>query len=111
MRGSELHHGMRGWTRKKEEGLAESGRVLTSQSDPIGLSQAKAFRNSLADSVSFRFPSWLSLDWAPVLRQSCSALCQALRGREDITWLFDARSKGQPGYSLLGKIDDLQVCG
>ncbi len=111
MRGDELHHGMRGWTRKKEEGLAESGRVLTSQSDPIGLSQAEAFRNSLADSVSFRFPSWLSLDWAPLLRQSCSALCQALRGREDMTWLFDARSKGQPGYSLLGKIDDLQVCG
>ena len=41
MRGDLNHHGMRGWTRKKEEGLAESGHVLTSQSDPIGLSQAE----------------------------------------------------------------------
>ena len=41
MRGSELHHGMRGGPRKKEEGLAESSRVLTSQSDRIGLSQAE----------------------------------------------------------------------
>ena len=79
----------------------------TSQSDPIGLSQAEAFRNSLADSVSFRFPSWLSLDWAPLLRRSCSALCQALRGREDMTWSFDARGKGQPGYSRAVEIDDL----
>jgi hypothetical protein len=100
MRGGLTRQGMRGGTRKKEEGLAESGRVLTSQSDPIGLSQAEAFRNSLADSVSFRFPSWLSLDGAPLLRRSCSALCQALRGGEDMTWSFDARSNGQPGYSL-----------
>jgi len=50
------------------DGLAESGLVLTSQSDPIGLSQAEAFGNSLADSVSFRFPSWLSLDGAPLFR-------------------------------------------
>ena len=57
MRGDLNRRGMRGWTRKKEEGLAESGRVLTSQSDPIGLSQAEAFRNSLADSVSSSFPS------------------------------------------------------
>jgi hypothetical protein len=94
MRGDSNRHGMRGWTRKKEEGLAESGRVLTSQSDPIGLSQAEAFRNSLADSVSFRFPSWLSLDGAPLLRRSCSALCQALRGGEDMTWSFGARTRG-----------------
>jgi hypothetical protein len=38
MRGGLNRHGMRGGTRKKEEGLTESGRVLTSQSDPIGLS-------------------------------------------------------------------------
>ena len=65
---------------RKRGGLAESGRVLTSRSDTIGLSQAEAFGNSLADSVSFRFPSWLSLDGAPLLRRSCSALCQARRG-------------------------------
>ena len=65
MRGDPNHHGMRGGTRKKEEGLAESGRVLTSQSDPIGLSQAEAFRNSLADSVSFRFPSRRNLEGGP----------------------------------------------
>lgn len=39
MRGEEFQQGMRGGTRKKWEGLAESGRVLTSRSDPIGLSQ------------------------------------------------------------------------
>jgi hypothetical protein len=107
MRGDLNRHGMRGGTRKKEEGLAESGRVLTSQSDPIGLSQAEAFRNSLADSVSLCFPSWLSLDGAPLLRRSCSALCQALRGGEDMTWSFDARSKGQLGYSRVVEIGDL----
>ena len=68
MRGTLDRQGMRGGTRKKRGGLAESGRVLTSRSDPIGLSQAEAFGNSLADSVSFRFPSWLSLDGAPLLR-------------------------------------------
>jgi hypothetical protein len=94
MRGDTNRQGMRGWPRKKEEGLAESGRVLTSQSDPIGLSQAEAFRNSLADSVSFRFPSWLSLDEAPLLRRRCSALCQALRGGEVVTCSFAARIRG-----------------
>jgi hypothetical protein len=52
----------------KQYGLAESGRVLTFQSDPFGLSQAAAFGNSLEDSVSFRVPSWLSLDGVPLLR-------------------------------------------
>jgi hypothetical protein len=33
-----------------------------------GLCQAEAFGNSLADSVSFRFPSWQSLGGAPLLR-------------------------------------------
>ncbi|MDP1769575.1 MAG: hypothetical protein Q8L74_12330 [Nitrospirota bacterium] len=32
---------MRGWPLKKRGGLAESGRVLTSRSDPIGLSQVE----------------------------------------------------------------------
>ena len=107
MRGELNRQGMRGGPRKKEEGLAESGRVLTSQSDPIGLSQAEAFRNSLADSVSFRFPSWLSLDGAPLLRRSCSALCQTLRGGKDMTWSLDARSEGQSGDSPAVEIDDL----
>jgi hypothetical protein len=39
MRGFEFHQGVRGWPRKKKGGLAESGRVLTCQSDPIALSQ------------------------------------------------------------------------
>ena len=99
MRGDLNRQGMRGWTRKKEEGLAASGHVLTSQSDPIGLSQAEAFRNSLADSVSFRFPSWLSLDGALLLRRSCSALCQALRGGEVMTCSFDARTRGSTRLS------------
>jgi len=68
MRGIGSHHAMRGWPRKEGISLAESNRVLTSRSDPFGLSQAKAFRNSLEDSVSFRFPHWLSLDGAPLLR-------------------------------------------
>ena len=58
---------------------------LTSRSDPIGLSQVEAFGDSLADSVSFRFPPWLSLEGAPLLRRRCSALCQALSGGEDMT--------------------------
>jgi hypothetical protein len=111
MRGCFIRHGMRGWPRKKGEGPAESGRVLTSQSDPIGLSQAEAFRNFLADSVSFRFPSWLCLDGTPLLRRSSSALCLAFMGGEDMTWSFDARNKWQPGYFLAGKVDDLWVCG
>jgi hypothetical protein len=40
----------------------------TSWSDPLGLSQVEAFGNSLEDSVSFRFPFWLSLGGAPLLR-------------------------------------------
>lgn len=40
----------------------------TSRSGPFGLSQVETFGNSLADSVSFRFPSWLSLEGAPLLR-------------------------------------------
>jgi hypothetical protein len=43
MRGDEFQQGMRGGPRKKGEGPAESGRVLTSRSDPFGLSQAEAF--------------------------------------------------------------------
>ena len=77
MRGDLNRHGMRGGPRKKEEGLAESGRVLTSRSDPIGLSQAEAFGNSLADSVSFRFPSRLSLGGSPLLRRWRNPRCQA----------------------------------
>jgi hypothetical protein len=41
MRGDPNQHEMRGWSRKKRGGLAESGRVLTSQCDPIGLSQGE----------------------------------------------------------------------
>jgi hypothetical protein len=44
------------------------GSLLTSQNDPLGLSQVEAFGNSLEDSVSFRFPSWLSLAGSPFLR-------------------------------------------
>jgi hypothetical protein len=40
MRGDGFQRGMRGGPHKKGGGLAKSGRVLTSLSDPIGLSQA-----------------------------------------------------------------------
>lgn len=40
----------------------------TSRSDPFGLCEAEAFGNSLADSVSFRFPSSQNLDGTPLLR-------------------------------------------
>jgi hypothetical protein len=33
-------------------------------------------------------------DGAPLLRRSCSALCQALGGGEDMICSFDARRKG-----------------
>ena len=41
-------------------------RSNASRNGPIGLCQAESFRNSFADSVSFRFPSWQSLDGHPV---------------------------------------------
>lgn len=93
MRGSDFQRGMRGRPRKKKMSLAESVRVLASRIDPIGLSQAEAFGNSLEDSVSFRFPSWLSLDGTPLLRRSCHAFCQALEGEEDRLCSFDSRSQ------------------
>ena len=45
------------------------GRALrssASRNGPFGLCQAESFGNSFADSVSFRFPSWQSLDGRPV---------------------------------------------
>ena len=68
MRGSGALHRVRGWPLKKKRGPGRERSRPTSRSDPIGLSQAEAFGNSLADSVSFRFPSWLSLDGAPLFR-------------------------------------------
>jgi hypothetical protein len=41
-------------------------RSNASRSGPFGLCQAESFGNSFADSVSFRFPSWQSLDGHPV---------------------------------------------
>jgi hypothetical protein len=41
-------------------------RFNASRNGPFGLCQAEAFGNSLADSVSFRFPSRQSLDGHPV---------------------------------------------
>jgi hypothetical protein len=58
-------HGL--WAREGA-GLAEGDRVRTSRSNPFGISQAEAFGNSLEDSVSFRFPTWLNLDGSPLLR-------------------------------------------
>jgi hypothetical protein len=47
-------------------------RSSTSRNGPIGLCQAEAFGNSFADSVSFRFPSWQSLDGRPVPPANCA---------------------------------------
>jgi hypothetical protein len=44
-------------------------RFNASRNGPFGLCQAEAFGNSLADSVSFRFPSRQSLDGPPFLRR------------------------------------------
>ena len=41
-------------------------RFSASRNGPFGLCQAEPFGNSFADSVSFRFPSWQSLDGRPV---------------------------------------------
>ena len=41
MRGDSNRHGMRGGTRKKEEGLAESGRVLTSRATLLDSARRK----------------------------------------------------------------------
>lgn len=42
-----------------------AARFRTSRSDPSGLCRAESFGNSLADSVSFRFPSRQSLGGCP----------------------------------------------
>ena len=41
-------------------------RSNASRNGPFGLCQAESFGNPFADSVSFRFPSWQSLDGHPV---------------------------------------------
>jgi len=41
-------------------------RFNASRNGPFGLCQAESFGNSLADSVSFRFPARQSLDGRPV---------------------------------------------
>ena len=47
----------------------DASRLRVTKNDPSGLYQVEAFGNSLADSVSFRFPSWQSLGGSPLLRQ------------------------------------------
>lgn len=44
-------------------------RLPASQSDPSGVGRREAFGNSLADSVSFRFPFRSTLDGAPLFQQ------------------------------------------
>ena len=44
-------------------------RLPASQSDPSGVDRVEAFGNSLADSVSFRFPSRSTLGGAPLFQQ------------------------------------------
>ena len=44
-------------------------RLPASQSDPSGVDRMEAFENSLADSVSFRFPFRSTLGGAPLFQQ------------------------------------------
>jgi hypothetical protein len=44
-------------------------RLSASQSDPSGVDRMEAFGNSLADSVSFRFPFRSTLGGAPLFQQ------------------------------------------
>ena len=44
-------------------------RLPASQSDPSGVDRMEAFGNSLADSVSFRFPFRSTLGGAPLFQQ------------------------------------------
>jgi len=50
----------------------QSPSLHASQNGPFGLCQAESFGNSFADSVSFRFPSWHSLDGHPVPPANCA---------------------------------------
>ena len=50
-------------------------RSIASRNGPFGLCQAETFGNSLADSVSFRFPSWQSFDGHSVPPALRSGLC------------------------------------
>src|SRR5881397_300001 len=47
-------------------------RSRASRSDPSGLCPVEAFGNSLADSVSFRFPSWQSHGGCPASPAMCA---------------------------------------
>lgn len=58
--------------------------LRASRNDPSGFRQAEAFGNSLADSVSFRFPSWRSLGGSPFLRQSRQGSIPPLVAREKV---------------------------
>jgi len=69
---------LRGAVNGKDRGqdkIERGGRALrssASRNGPFGLCQAESFGNSFADSVSFRFPSWQSLDGLPVPPAKCA---------------------------------------
>jgi hypothetical protein len=57
---------------KKRRRGGRALRSSASRNGPFGLCQAEAFGNFIADSVSFRFPSWHSLDGRPVPPANCA---------------------------------------
>src|SRR5206468_8398096 len=57
-------------------------RSRASRSDPSGLCPVEAFGNSLADSVSFRFPSWQSHGGVRDARNNERHVCARRRARE-----------------------------
>ena len=69
MRQFHVHDSASGWEGNSETKRRRGGRALrsnASRNGPFGLCQAESFGNSIADSVSFRFPSWQCLDGHPV---------------------------------------------
>ena len=57
-------------TKRRRGGIAL--RSSASRNGPLGLCLAESFGNSFEDSVSFRFPSWQSLDGRPVPPANCA---------------------------------------
>ena len=81
---------------------SRGGRALrsnASRNGPFGLCQAESFGNSIADSVSFRLPSWQSLDGLRDARNNERHVCARRRGGETAGSSPVPPAISAPGYA------------
>lgn len=75
---------------QEERGGQEGGgwfrslRISASRSDPFGICRRESFGNSLADSVSFRFPLRQILEGSPLHQQHACGLNHPLKENEGL---------------------------